>query len=129
MSIKKKYLIIYLVLVTIGGLLMLCRWLNIIDPSIRLLPDFFLSHITNLALCLMLLLIFGYIVLFLGGKMKVVTIAAITVAVISTVYECFLPMLNTPDILDAVFGIAGISTAYTYLLMLKLKGLTVKQSD
>ncbi len=127
MTIKKKYLIIYLILIAVCGLLMLCRWLNSIDPSIILLPDYLLLHITNFAICTMLLLVFGYVVLLCGGKMMIITIVAILVAILSTVYECFLPMINTPDIWDAVFGVAGIAIAYVYLAMLRKRGLTVKQ--
>ena len=126
---KKKYLIIYLCLIVIGGMLMLCRWLNHIDSGIKLLPAFLLSHITNFALCMMLLLIFGFVVLTVGGKTKVITIAALLLAVLSVIYECFLPVLNTPDILDAIFSIAGIAAAFTYLVMLKKYGLIIQQTD
>lgn len=125
-EIKKKYLIIHLCMIVVGGLLMLCRWLNVIDPSIKLMPAFLLSHITNFALGLMFLLIFGFVVLVCGGKMKVVTIAALIVTVLSIVYECFLTVLNTPDIMDAVFGVAGTAIAYVYLFMLKKNGLVSK---
>lgn len=56
---KKKYLIIYLFLIAFDAFLMLCRWLEHIVPNVRLLPDFLLDHITNFALCMLLLLIFG----------------------------------------------------------------------
>ena len=126
MNIKKKYFIIYLILIIVCGLLMFCRWLNNINPNIILLPDYLLLHITNFALCMMLLLIFGYVVLLCGGKMRAITIAAILLVILSTVYECFLPMINTPDILDELFGVVGIDIAYFYLVMLKKDGLIVK---
>ena len=127
MTIKNKYLIVYLILITICGGLILCRWINSIYPSIMLLPGVLHLHVTNFALCMMFLLIFGYIALFYGGKMKIITIAAIIVAILNIVYECFIPMLNTSDIWDAVSGVAGIAIAYVYLAMLKKNGLTVKQ--
>ena len=128
-EIKKKYLIIYLCLIVVGGMLMLCRWLNHIGSDIKLLPDFLLAHITNFALCMMLLLVFGFVVLIVGGKIKIITITALLLAILSVVYECFIPILNTPDIWDAIFSVVGIAVAFLYLVMLKKHGLVAQRSD
>ena len=90
---------------------MLSRWLNSIDPKIKLLPGFLLSHITDLALCMMVLLIIGFVILCFGGRLRIVSIAALLIAVLGIIYECFLPFLNTPDIWDAVFGFSGTAAA------------------
>lgn len=123
---KKKYLIIYLCLIVFDAFLMLCRWLGHIVPNVRLLPDFLLDHITNFALCMLLLLIFGITVLSFGGKLRSITAAALIMSVLNIVYECFLPILNTPDIPDAVFGVIGVAVAYVFLIMLRKNGLIVK---
>lgn len=120
---KKKYLIIYLCLIVFDAFLMLCRWLGHIVPNVRLLPDFLLDHITNFALCMLLLLIFGITVLSFGGKLRSITAAALIMSVLNIVYECFLPILNTPDIPDAVFGVIGVAVAYVFLIMLRKNGL------
>lgn len=124
--LKKKYLIIYLCLVVFDAFLMLCRWLEHIVPNVRLLPDFLLDHITNFALCMLLLLIFGITALSFGGKLKSITAAALVMSVLNIVYECFIPILNTPDILDAVFGVIGIAVAYVFLILLRKNGRIVK---
>ncbi len=123
---KKKYLIIYLCLIVFDAFLMLCRWLGHIVPNVRLLPDFLLDHITNFALCMLLLLIFGITVLSFGGKLRSITAAALIMSVLNIVYECFLPILNTPDILDAVFGVIGVAVAYVFLIILRKNGLIAK---
>lgn len=123
---KKKYLIIYLCLIVFDAFLMLCRWLGHIVPNVRLLPDFLLDHITNFALCMLLLLIFGITVLSFGGKLRSITAAALIMSVLNIVYECFLPILNTPDIPDAVFGVIGVAVAYVFLTMLRKNGLIDK---
>lgn len=123
---KKSYLITYLCLIAIDAFCMLSRWLNSIDPKIKLLPGFLLSHITDLALCMMVLLIIGFVILCFGGRLKIVSIAALLIAVLGIIYECFLPFLNTPDIWDAVFGFSGTAVAYIYLIMLKRNGLIAK---
>jgi len=123
---KKKYLIIYLCLIVFDAFLMLCRWLGHIVPNVRLLPNFLLDHITNFALCMLLLLIFGITVLSFGGKLRSITAAALIMSVLNIVYECFLPILNTPDIPDAVFGVIGVAVAYVFLIMLRKNGLIAK---
>ena len=123
---KKKYLIIYLCLIVFDAFLMLCRWLGRIVPNVRLLPDFLLDHITNFALCMLLLLIFGITVLSFGGKLRSITAAALIMSVLNIVYECFLPILNTPDIPDAVFGVIGVAVAYVFLIILRKNGLIAK---
>ena len=125
-NIKTKYLVIYLVLIVFCGFLMICRWINHIEPNVKILPEIVLAHITNFALCLMLLLIIGYIILMFGGRIKAITILAIAIVVFNIVYECFLPFLNTSDIIDALFGVCGTIVAYVYLVILKKNGLTVK---
>ena len=124
--LKKKYLIIYLCLIVFDTFLMLCRWLEHIVPNVRLLPDFLLDHITNFALCMLLLLISGITALSFGGKLKSITAAALVMSVLNIVYECFIPILNTPDILDAVFGVIGIAVAYVFLILLRKNGRIVK---
>ena len=123
---KKKYLIIYLCLIVFDAFLMLCRWLGHIVPNVRLLPDFLLDHITNFALCMLLLLIFGITVLSFGEKLRSITAAALIISVLNIVYECFLPILNTPDIPDAVFGVIGVAVAYVFLIILRKNGLIAK---
>ena len=123
---KKKYLVIYLCLIVFDAFLMLCRWLGHIVPNVRLLPDFLLDHITNFALCMLLLLIFGITVLSFGGKLRSITATALVMSVLNIVYECFLPILNTPDIPDAVFGVIGVAVAYVFLIILRKNGLIAK---
>ncbi len=126
MNLKRKYLIIYICLVAISAFCMISRWINSINPEVKLLPGLLLTHITNFALCMMVLLIFGFVVLCFGGRLKIITIVVILVAILEIVYECFLPFLNTPDIWDAVFGVGGTIIAYIYLAMLKRNGFVAK---
>lgn len=123
---KKKYLIIYLCLIVFDVFLILCRWLEHIVLNVRLLPDFLLDHITNFALCMLLLLIFGITVLSFGGKFRGITAVALVTSVLNIGYECFIPIRNTPDILDAVFGVIGVAVAYIFLILLRKNGLIVK---
>ena len=71
---KKMYLAIYLCLIVVGAYSMMARWINNINPELKILPVFLLSHITNFALCMMVLLIFGFVFICFGGKLKIITI-------------------------------------------------------
>jgi hypothetical protein len=123
---KRKYLIIYLCLIVFDTFLMLCRWLEHIVPNVHLLPNFLLDHINNFALCMLLMLIFGITVLSFGGKFRGITAAALVMSVLNIGYECFISIRNTPDILDAVFGVIGVAIAYVFLILLRKNGLIAK---
>ena len=126
-EVKKKYVIIYSCIFFACFLLALCRWLNSIYPNIVLLPNAILLHITNFSLSLMLLLTFGFTVLVFGGTMKTITITGLLIIAFNIVYEILFPIMNTPDIVDALFGTLGVVLAYVYLARLKVNGLIIKQ--
>lgn len=126
-EVKKKYVIIYLCIFIVCFLLTVCRWLNSIYPNIVLLPNAIILHITNFSLSLMALLSFGFTVLVFGGKMKTITIAGLLIIALNIVYEILFPIMNTPDIVDALFGTLGVVLAYVYLTKLKINGLIIKQ--
>ncbi len=128
-EIKKKYLILYLCILIASGLLFICRCINYMDPSIKLLPDFLILHITNFSLSLMALLAFGFSVLVFNGKMKAITIAGILIIALNLIYELILPMQNKPDVIDVVSGLTGVALAYAFLLSLKNNGLISKATS
>ncbi len=126
-------------LISKGSILsFICAWLfstpflccaagwNILSRMLRLLPDFLLDHINNFALCMLLMLILGIIVLSFEGKFRGITAAALVMSVLNIGYECFIPIRNTPDILDAVFGVIGVAIAYVFLILLRKNGLIAK---
>ena len=78
------------------------------------------------ALCMLLVLIFGITVLSFDGKFRGITAAALVMSVLNIGYECFIPIRNTPDILDAVFGVIGVAIAYVFLILLRKNGLIAK---
>ena len=122
-EVKKHYVVIYLCIFFASFLLVACRWLNSFYPNIVLLPNAILLHITNFSLSLMLLLTFGFTVLVFGGKMKTIRIGGLLIIAFNIVYEIIFPILNTPDIVDALSGTLGVVLAYVYLTRLKMNGL------
>ena len=125
-EVEKKYVLIYVCIFIACLFLVMCRWINVIDPTVVLLPQMILLHATNFALSLMVMLSFGFTVLVFGGKKKMIVIAGVLLAALNIIYELVCPLLNTVDIADALFGLLGIGIAYVYLIQLKKNGLIMK---
>ena len=58
--------------------------------------------------------------------MKIIRIISIIIVFINLVYEVFVPILNTPDFVDALAGIIGVVISYLYLSRLNRNGLIDK---
>ena len=125
-EVKKSYLILYLSIVVVCLFLVICRWISTVNPNLTILPEIIDIHVTNFSLSLMLSMFIGFTVLIFGGKMKIIRIIAIIIVLINLVYEVFVPILNTPDFIDALAGIIGIVIAYLYLSSLNRNGLIDK---
>jgi len=125
-EIKRKYVVMYLSLFLVAGILFLIRCLNYLDIGAKVLPDFILLHVTNFSLSLMFMLAFGFTVLVFGGEITIIRIAGLLIIVFNLIYEVFLPILNVPDIIDALFGLCGVIVAYVFLYILNKDGVIRK---
>ena len=125
-EVKKNYLILYLSICVVCLFFVICRWISTINPSLTILPEIIDIHVTNFSLSLMLSIFTGFTVLISGGKMKIIRIISIIIVFINLVYEVFVPILNTPDFVDALAGIIGVVISYLYLSRLDRNGLVDK---
>ena len=125
-EVKKNYLILYLSICVVCLFFVICRWISTINPSLTILPEIIDIHVTNFSLSLMLSIFTGFTVLISGGKMKNIRIISIIIVFINLVYEVFVPILNTPDFVDALAGIIGVVISYLYLSRLNRNGLIDK---
>ena len=125
-EVKKNYLILYLSICVVCLFFVICRWISTINPSLTILPEIIDIHVTNFSLSLMLSIFTGFTVLISGGKMKIIRIISIIIVFINLVYEVFVPILNTPDFVDALAGIIGVVISYLYLSRLNRNGLIDK---
>ena len=87
-----------------------------------LLPNFY-QHISNFSISYLLVAGIGYIWLLLGIKLKLVIRFGAAVLVGNLVYELWIPVLNTPDIIDAYYGFIGTCLALVFLAVTKEYGL------
>ena len=125
-EVKKNYLILYLSIFVVCLFFVICRWISTVNSNLTILPGIIDNHVTNFSLSLMLLTCIGFTVLISGGEMKIIRIISIIIVFINLIYEIFVPILNTPDFVDALAGIIGVVIAYLYLSSLDRNGLIDK---
>ena len=94
-----------------------------LQPAIILkyVPDFF-SHISNFSLTY-LLVSSGYFALLSGLPLNRIYILCAIGIIGNFIYEIWIPVLNTPDIIDAWYGVAGVIFGIVFLAIVKRYGL------
>ena len=85
-------------------------------------PEFY-THVSNFSISMLLLVVIGYIWILLGVNLKYILLLVAVVMLINFIYELFIPLLNTPDIIDAWYGITGSAVACVYLFIIKKYGV------
>lgn len=99
---------------------------SIQEIRIELLTDMipgFYKHVSNFSLTLMIFVTLGYIGLLVGLKLKHLTVIGIIIGITNWVFEFFIPILNTPDKTDAVYGIFGVILGLLFLYAMNISGL------
>lgn len=81
------------------------------------------SHISNFSLSLMAYLGIGFIWLLSGVKFNYITVLGLVFIAGNLFCETLMTILNTPDIVDAYFGIVGTLISYLFLFVTQKYGL------
>lgn len=92
------------------------------DFLLDFMPDFY-QHISNFSLSFLLYAGIGYFWLMMDVKSKYIIIFGLVLLLANLVYELFIPVLNTPDMVDAYFGFAGTFFGGLFLFCVKRFGL------
>jgi hypothetical protein len=130
-SLKLKYRPTGSAIVCLIGLGVVCTFLFMgrtrteLRPEflISVLPDFY-AHISNFVITFELVLLISFVWV-LRGLNTVPFVWLFSVAIVlNLIIESFVWILNTPDILDAVFGIFGVLLAIVCTLLLKAFGIS-----
>jgi hypothetical protein len=87
----------------------------------------FYYHVSNFSLSMLIYLTLGYVWLLIGLNIKHVAMAGIVIVLINFIYELFIPVLNTPDIVDAYYGLAGVVLSFLFLYAVDKFGLNPKK--
>lgn len=81
----------------------------------NLFPNYY-QHISNFSISFMLVLVSGYTAVLVNKSLKVTYIYAFILIALNIIYELFLPFINTMDVIDAYYGIAGVILPFAYLI-------------
>ena len=92
------------------------------DFLLQQIPTFY-QHVLNFALSYFLYAGIGYFWLMMDVKFKYIIFFGIALLLANLVYELFIPILNTPDIVDAYFGFAGTFLGFVFLFLVHRYGL------
>jgi hypothetical protein len=78
------------------------------------------THISNFALSSMILALMSFIMALQGGTFKLVIYLGLIIIALNVVVEGFIRILNTPDLVDAAYGVAGVivTTGIMYIFYL-----------
>lgn len=126
-SPKKLTRIIYMILLFVGIMLTIGRWYSAFNNNFVLFSEEIQLHISNLSLSMIVYLGIGYSWLLMGQKFHIVGILGIFLLIANLICETFMGFINTPDIVDFVYGLVGIGIAFVFLFVSDKKGLIKKE--
>lgn len=107
---------------TVCMVLTVIRWLDIFNADIYVINETVNSHITNFTLSLLLCTFIGYLLLSAGKKYISNAVIGILLIIANFIYELLLPVLNTRDVIDALYGLAGVTASLIYLFVISRYG-------
>ena len=70
---------------------------------------------------------YGYIIVLFDVKFRYVIALGISLILGNFIYELFLSVINTKDIIDAIYGLAGCLLSFIYLVLMKKYGLILNE--
>lgn len=123
-TIKKEFNIAYLLLICFCLVLTIVKWVN---SDIVFMTNTIISHISNFSISMILYLYWGYIMVLNDTKFQYVIALGISLILVNFGYELFLSIINTKDIIDAIYGLAGCLLSFVYLVLMKKYGLILNE--
>lgn len=121
LSTTISLIIIYISCLTLVAI----RWINIFNENVLVVNEVINSHITNFTISVLLCILMGYLLLVFGKKYSSNIIIGIFLILANFIYEVFLPILNTTDIIDAVYGLIGVLFSLVYLYYISKNGFEI----
>lgn len=112
---------------TVCMVMTVIRWLDIFNADIYVINETVNSHITNFTLSLLLCTFIGYLLLSAGKKYISNAVIGILLIIANFIYELLLPVLNTRDVIDALYGLAGVTVSLIYLFVISRYGFVKEQ--
>ncbi|MEG0275671.1 MAG: hypothetical protein RR630_01435 [Coprobacillus sp.] len=120
---KKVTSNIYRFICIICIVLTILRWANVFNSDILVFNETINSHISNFTISLLFYLAIGFIWMLQGVEFKHITLLGIIIILGNILCETVMIFMNTPDIVDAIYGIVGTLVSFFFLLGIKKYGL------
>ena len=114
----------FLVLLAAVFLLFLGRSMEALRPAsiLDVVPDFY-THVSNFSISCLLCMAIGYQWLMMGATIKPVAWLGLAIVAANFIYEYFIPFINTPDPVDAMYGLIGTLLGFSALWAIDRSGL------
>jgi len=127
---KKFVLIVFIFLTSVAFLLAIGRWSSIFIDDFVVINSEIHSHISNLSLSILGYLGIGYSWLISGVKFRFIIILGAFMVLANFICESpFMAFMNTPDIIDALYGTVGILVVFIFLFITNKCGLVLKNTE
>lgn len=128
-NFKKRFSIGYSILIGIGFLLTIGRWFSIFNSKFIMISEVFHYSVSNLSLSLIFYLAIGHFWLTFGEKFYRIVILGIFIIASNFICETIMGFMNTPDIVDAIYGTIGTAIAFAFLYFTSKYGLIPTKSE
>ena len=126
---KKTLSIVYILLISVNILLTMGKWFSVFNSDFVVINSEIHSHISNFSLSMILYLGIGYLWLLSGVKFRLIVFLGVFMIIGNFICETLIGFMNTPDIIDAVYGTIGIVIAFAYLFITNKYGLIPVKSE
>lgn len=102
--------------------LILIRWMSIFNDEVMVMNQEINSHITNFTLSTLLCVFFGFLFLTAGKSYRSTLWVGLLIVLANFGYEMFFSLLNTRDLMDAIYGLVGVGLSFIYLYFISRYG-------
>lgn len=106
---------IYYSFVLLSVILTIIRWISAFNHNVVVINAEINSHISNFAFSLIVYLGIGFTWLIQKNKFKKIILLGLFIMIANILCETVMDVINTTDILDAAYGIAGTAISFCFL--------------
>lgn len=127
---KLSTAILFLVLLILMFLLFSGRKSETLKANwiLNYLPDFY-QHVSNFCISYILYAGIGYIWVLLDVSYRYIIGMGILFLMANFIYELWIPIINTRDIVDAYYGVAGTFIGFIFLFLTKEFGIKLNNAN
>jgi len=101
---KIKGVLIFYAIILVDLALILARKQSFENPELTEAA----THVSNFALSSMIVALMSFIMALQGGTFKLVIYLSLIIIALNLIVETIIRILNTPDLIDAIYGAAGV---------------------